>query len=73
MAKDVYKQNEEFLKSKGIVLKATGAMFSPYDFENDDYSMGLSEYCYLDIRNKKTGKNHSVNMAMQLLDESDLS
>ena len=72
MAKDSFTKNEEFLKSKGIILVPTGAMFTPYAFENDDYQMSLGEFQDLSIKNKKTGKAHSVNLVTQLLDDSDL-
>lgn len=73
MAKDCFTQNEAFLKSKGIVLRPTNSMFIPYKFENEAYLMTLSEWQDLDIRNKKTGSRHSVNLLMEVLDESDLS
>lgn len=72
MAKNIFKINENFLKKHGIELQSTGAMFTPYSFENEEFSIRLSEYSDLSIDNKLTGKSITVNMVDSLLEESDL-
>jgi len=69
--KDVYKINKGFLKSKGLELKPTGCWGTPYELENDEYLLSLSEWQDLFIRNKRTGGCHSVNLVTNLLDNND--
>jgi hypothetical protein len=73
MATDNFNLNSAFLKNHGKELIPTGAMFTPYDFENDSIYISLDEYSNLRILNKETGKSKFVNMVTQIIEESDLS
>ena len=73
MEQDLFKQNEDFLKSKGIILLPTGSMFNPYDYQDETYYMVLSEYSQLQVLNKKTGKGDSIHLSSKKLDEDFFS
>ena len=63
--------NKDFLEGIGLKLEPTGAIFTPYSAENDTHLIALGEWQDLSITNKKTKERHSVNIVMQLLDNSD--
>lgn len=69
---DIFEKNKEFLKENGIILKESGLMFTPYEYEDDRINMTLDEYSGLSIRNNTNGKLHVVCMATQLIDKTDL-
>lgn len=71
MAKDIYAINMEFLKNKGLELQPTGAMFTPFAFENDEYSLSICEWSNISIHNKKTGKTKTVSLVTELLEDND--
>lgn len=71
MAKDIYARNIEFLKSKGLELQPTGAMFTPFAFENDEYDLSTCEWSNISIHNKKTGKRKTVSLVTELLEDDD--
>ena len=71
MAKDIYTINIEFLKNKGLELQATGAMFTPFALDNDEYSLSTCEWSNISIYNKKTGKTKKVSLVTELLEDND--
>tara|TARA_R110002049_G_scaffold309180_1_gene518157 strand:- start:35338 stop:35556 length:219 start_codon:yes stop_codon:yes gene_type:complete len=71
MAKDIYAINIEFLKNKGLELQPTGAMFTPFAFDNDEYSLSVGEWSNISIHNLKTGKRKTVSLVYELLTDDD--
>lgn len=66
-----FKINEDFLKSRGLELRATGAMFMPYESENENHKCQFDEYANLHITSKKTGAKKTINMGSEILTEED--
>ena len=70
---EIHQQNHKFLESKGLILKPTGSYVIPYALETDILMLTLSEYNFLDIRNKKTNKKITLELTKELLTDDILN
>ena len=70
---EAYQKNYKFLEEKGLTLKPTASSVIPYALETDNLMLTLSEYNYLDIRNKKTNKKVTILLTEELLTDDILN
>jgi hypothetical protein len=66
---DVFRKNEEFLKSKGFILTPSGD--TQYSFRNDEFSLVLDEWGYLAIYHIPTRNSKSINIVTYILTDED--
>ena len=66
---DVFIKNEEFLKSKGVILTPSGD--TQYSFRNDEFSLTLDEWGYLAIYHIPTRNSKSINIVTYILTDED--